>query len=199
MKSNTTGQELKEQLDLIQTMIAEGRQSTQSWGWSFLLWGVAYYIAAAWTMLGHTYWAWPVTMTVAIVLSAIIGSRVSRGHPETVFGRAIGSVWKVMGVTLFVVLAGLGVSGHYNIHVYMAIIGGMLAVANGTSSLILRWKMQFVCGLMWLGAGVAGSFGSENQAAIAFLAAVFFCQIVFGIYAMMLDARRRAPRGAAHV
>lgn len=199
MSRNTTEQELKEQLNLIQTMIAEGRRSTQSWGWSFLLWGVAYYVAAAWSTLGHSYWAWLVTMTIAVVLTGVFGARVSRGHPETMFGRAIGSVWKVMGVSLFIVLVALGVSGHYNIHVYMAIIGGMLAVAHGTSSLILRWKMQFACALVWLGAGVAGSFGPESQAAISFLAAVLFGQIIFGIYAMTLDARRRAPRGAAHV
>lgn len=199
MSSNTTEQELKEQLNLIQTMIAEGRRSTQSWGWSFLLWGVAYYVAAAWSTLGHSYWAWLVTMTIAVVLTGVFGARVSRGHPETMFGRAIGSVWKVMGVSLFIVLVALGASGHYNIHVYMAIIGGMLAVAHGTSSLILRWKMQFACALVWLGAGVAGSFGPESQAAISFLAAVLFGQIIFGIYAMTLDARRRAPRGAAHV
>lgn len=199
MNSNTTEQELKEQLNLIQTMIAEGRRSTQSWGWSFLLWGVAYYVAAAWSTLGHSYWAWLVTMTIAVVLTGVFGARVSRGHPETMFGRAIGSVWKVMGISLFIVLVALGASGHYNIHVYMAIIGGMLAVAHGTSSLILRWKMQFACALVWLGAGVAGSFGPESQAAISFLAAVLFGQIIFGIYAMTLDARRRAPRGAAHV
>ncbi len=194
--------DLKAQLNLIETMMAEGRKSSESWGWSFLLWGVAYCIAAAWSTLGHFTWAWPITMTVAAVLTGIIGARISRGQPETTLGRAIGSIWKVMGVALFVVLAGLGLSGHYDIHVYMAVIGGMLAVANGTSSLILKWKMQSLCALVWLAAGVAGSFGPDSQAEIAFLAAIFFCQIVFGIYAMALDARRRRERsrmdGAVH-
>lgn len=191
--------DLKAQLNLIESMMAEGRRSSESWGWSFLLWGVAYYVAAFWAALGHSNWAWPITMTAAGVLTGIIGARVSRGQPETTFGRAIGSVWKVIGVSLFIVLVGLGLSGHYDIHVYMAIIGGMLAVANGISSLILKWKMQMVNALVWLAAGVAGSFGPDSQAEIAFLAAVFFCQIVFGIYAMTLDARRRRQQsGAVH-
>ena len=189
---------LKAQLNLIEAMMAEGRRSTESWGWSFLLWGVAYYVAALWSALGHFTWAWPITMAAGGVLTGIIGARVSRGQPETTLGRAIGSVWMVMGTALFIVLVGLGLSGHYDIHVYMAIIGGMLATANGTSSLILKWKMQSVSALVWLGAGVAGSFGSDNQAEIAFLAAVFFCQIVFGIYAMTLDARRRRQQRAVH-
>ncbi len=190
--------DLKAQLNLIETMMAEGRRSSESWGWSFLLWGIAYYIAAFWAALGHSNWAWPVTMTATGILTGIIGARISHGQPETTLGRAIGSTWKVMGVSLFVVLLGLGLSGHYDIHVFMAIIGGMLAMANGTSSLILKWKMQFVSALVWLGAGVAGSFGSDNQASVAFLIAVFFCQIVFGIYAMTLDARRRRQQGAVH-
>lgn len=199
MQDDTTKQELQERLSLIESMMAEGRCSSESWGWSFLLWGLAYYAATAWAVLGHSNWAWPVTMGVAVVLTGVIGARISRGHPETTLGRAIGSVWWAAGTALFVVLLALGLSGRYDIHVYMAIIGGMLAVANGTSSLILKWKMQFVCALVWLGAGVAGSFGSDNQASIAFLVAVFFCQIVFGIYAMTLDARRRRRlHGAAH-
>lgn len=187
-----------EQLNLIETMMAEGRRSTESWGWSFLLWGLAYCVATAWSALGRSNLAWPVTMIATGVLTGVIGSRLSRGHPETTLGRAIGAVWSVMGSVLFVVLVTLGISGHYDIHVYMAIVGGMLAVANGTSSLILKWKMQFVCALVWLGAGIAGCFGTEMQTLICFLVAVFFCQIVFGAYAMIRDSRRNRPQGAIH-
>jgi hypothetical protein len=132
------------------------------------------------------------------VITGVVGTRISRGHPETTLGRAVGSVWQVMGCTLFIVLFALSMSGHNDIHVSMAIVGAMLAVANGTSSLILKWKMQFACALVWLGAGVAGCFGSGDQAGIAFLVAVFFCQILFGIYAMTLDARRRRQQEAIH-
>ena len=190
--------DLHGRVSMIENMMAEGRRSTESWGWTFLLWGVAYYVALAWSALGHGALAWPVTMIVAIAITGIFGARVSRGHPETTLGRAIGSVWKAMGTALFIVLVALGFSGHYDIHVAMAIIGGMLSVANATSSLILKWKMQFACAVVWLAAGVTGCFGSENQALIAFLVAIFFCQIVFGIYAMTLDARRRRQRSAVH-
>jgi hypothetical protein len=33
---------------------------------------------------------------------------------------------------------------------------------------------------------------------IVFLAAIFFCQIVFGIYAMIRESRRQRVQGAAH-
>ena len=47
MNSNPEELELKDRLNLIETMIAEGRRTTESWGWTFVLWGVAYYVAMA--------------------------------------------------------------------------------------------------------------------------------------------------------
>ena len=44
--------ELKDRLNLIETMIAEGRRTTESWGWVFVLWGLAYYVAIAWDIWG---------------------------------------------------------------------------------------------------------------------------------------------------
>jgi len=172
MMENAEKLELNDRLKLIESMMAEGRRKTESWGWSFLLWGVAYYIATAWATLGHSNFAWPVTMVAAGILTSVMAARMSSGHPETTLGRAIGAVWSAMGVSLFVVLICLGAGGRYDAHVFMAIIGAMLATATAC-------------------------FGSETVVSIAFLSATFFCQIVFGIYAMILDARRRQP-GAAH-
>ncbi len=45
-------QELKDRLSLIETMIAEGRRTTERWGWTFVLWGVAYYVAIVWVSVG---------------------------------------------------------------------------------------------------------------------------------------------------
>ena len=48
MNPNIQDQELKDRLSLIESMIAEGRRTTESWGWTFVFWGVAYYVAIAW-------------------------------------------------------------------------------------------------------------------------------------------------------
>jgi peptidoglycan/LPS O-acetylase OafA/YrhL len=58
--------------------------------------------------------------------------------------------------------------------------------------------MQFVCAVVWLASVVVASFGTEQQAFIAFLTATFLCQIVFGIYAMLCESRRRKQMGAVH-
>ena len=58
-------------------------------------------------------------------------------------------------------------------------------MANGASALILRWKVQFACAVVWWAAAVASCFGSDAQSMIVFLVAIFLCQIVFGIYGVI--------------
>jgi hypothetical protein len=196
---------LNDRLKLIESMIAEGRQGTARWGWTFILWGVAYLVATAWSSglvggpaWGRHYLAWPVTMIAAGIATGVAIVRMNKGQPATTLGRAIGATWRAMGISLFIVLMSLGFSGRYDTHVFVAIIGGMLGVANMASAIILKWKMQFACAVVWLASAVVACFGTEEQAGIAFLAATFFCQIVFGIYAMFLESQRRRQSGVVN-
>ena len=205
VNSQTNNMELAERLKLIESMMAEGRQRIESWGWSFVLWGVAYLVATAWSsgLVGGPAWsrhflAWPVTMIAASIATSVTISRMQKGEPATLMGRALGATWAAMGISLFIVLMSLVLSGRYDTHVFVAVIGGMLGVANMASAIILKWKMQFACAVVWLASAVAACFGTENQAGIAFLAATFFCQIVFGIYAMVHESRRRRQNGVIH-
>ena len=205
MSEETDSVELAERLKLIESMMAEGRQRTASWGWTFVLWGVAYLVATAWSsgLVGGPLWvqrylAWPVTMIAASIATGVGISRMKKGQPANTMGRALGATWAAMGISLFVVLMSLGLSGRYDQHVFVAIIGGMLGVANMASAIILKWKMQFACAVVWLASAVAACFGTVEQAGISFLTATFFCQIVFGIYAMILESRRHRQSGAAH-
>lgn len=198
MTQDADSQELNDRLDLIQSMIAEGRHATCNWGWLFVLWGVAYYVAFAWSAMGQSSIAWPVTMIAAGLVTGIIRGRRTRNHPRTGIRTAIGSIWLTMGVSLFVLMMSLGYSGRLDNHLSVAIMGSMLAIANGASGLILRWRMQFACALAWLAAAEVACFGTAAQGLIAFLAATFFCQIVFGIYAMIRESRRPRVQGEAH-
>ncbi|HEV2134920.1 MAG TPA: hypothetical protein VGR47_11850 [Terracidiphilus sp.] len=199
MTQETDKGELRERLDLIESMIAEGRRVTGNWGWAFVLWGVAYYAAFVWAWLGwNPMAAWPVTMITAGVVTAIVASRRARRRPRKGTVRAVSSIWLVMGVLLLVLMMSLAFSGRLDNHISLAVVGTMLAVANGTSSLILRWKMQFACALAWLGMAEVGCFGTQTQGLIAFLAATFFCQIIFGIYAMISESRQEQLNGEAH-
>jgi hypothetical protein len=199
MQDHTTEQELKDRLSLIESMIAEGRRNTESWGWTFVLWGVVYYLAIAWSAWGHSAWAWPVTISIGVVVTVVVVSLKIGNHPKTALGRAIGSIWFALGVSMFLLFLALGLSGRLtDQHLFVAVISAILGMANGASALILRWKLQFACAVVWWAAAVATCFGTDAQSMIVFLVAIFLCQIAFGIYGAVADAQGRKRRGAIH-
>jgi hypothetical protein len=202
MTGNFEEQELKDRLNLIENMIAEGRRTTESWGWTFVLWGVAYYVAIAWSAWGRSSLAWPSTMIVAALLTGVVASRKTGSRPATTIGRAIGSIWVAMGISMFLLFMSMGISHRFEEHIFVAIIGAMLGTANATSSMILKWKVQFAAAFVWWASAVVACFGNEKQTAIGFLVAIFFGQIVFGIYGMIAESRKRRllgrNQGAAH-
>jgi hypothetical protein len=199
-------QDLNERFALVESMIAEGRRSTESWGWVFLLWGVAYSVAIGWASWGRglSVWgsnyveigpakvglAWPVTMICSVILTLAIGLRKGGRRSGTASVRAIVSIWISVGVAMLLLFPALGASGRLEEHGFVAIVTAMLGVANGASGLILRWKAQIACAVVWWTASAIACFGSPAQTTIVFLAAIFLCQIVFGTYAMILESRR---------
>jgi hypothetical protein len=189
--------ELKERLNLIETMIAEGRRTTSVYGWIFVLWGVAYFVAIYLDAVIHFSLAWPVTMTSAALMTAIPCMSKRCGHPPTTTGRALGALWSGAGISMFIVLFSLGFSGRADLHIFVAVICGMLGAVNASSSMILKWKLQFACALVWWATTVYACFGKGHYLMPVFLAAIFLCQIVFGIYLMIREARARRE-GADH-
>lgn len=202
--SNIEEQDLKDRLSLIENMIAEGRRGTESWGWVFVLWGVAYYVAILWSstsflgpIWGREYLAWPVTMTLGCVLTIVIATRKRGKRPSTTISRAISAMWMATGISMFVLLLSLGLSGRSEQQVFIAVIAAMLGMTNAASSFILRWKVQFASAVVWWAAAVVSLFSTVTQSTIVFLVAIFFCQIVFGVYGMIAEARERR-QGAQH-
>jgi hypothetical protein len=199
MHDHTTELELKDRLNLIESMIAEGRRNTERWGWAFVLWGVVYYLAIAWSASGHSVWAWPVTMLIAVIVTVVVASLQVGNHPGTTLGRAIGSIWIALGISMFLLFLALGLSGRLSDqHLFVAVISAILGMANGASALILRWKVQFACAVVWWVTAVMTCFGSNAQSLIVFLVAIFLCQIVFGVYGVIGEAQERKRRGPIH-
>jgi hypothetical protein len=207
MATNGNELELTERLKLIESMIAEGRRSTTRWGWTIVLWGVAFYAAIAWSsgmfggpIWGQHYLAWPVTMIGTWLLNWTLLRRMHKRakSPMTTVKRAIVSIWTAMGISMFALLLPLGLSGRADQQVCVAVVATLLATANAASGMLLKWKAQFACAVVWWLASAASLFGTVTQSTIAFLAAIFFCQIVFGIYAMICESREQRKQDAIH-
>ena len=192
--------EIQDRLKLIESMLAQGRRTTERWAWSFVFWGLAYYVAILWTAVSHWPFAWLVTMMGAWLLHSVIVWSKHQGRtqrsPSTTVGRAIAATWIAMGISLASLLIALGFAGLFNQHIFVAIVASMLGVTNGATGMLLRWKAQIACAVVWWVAAVAACFGSEQQCTGVFLVAIFLGQIVFGIYGMICEARLRRQEAA---
>src|ERR1039457_812684 len=148
--------EMLDRLKLIESMMAEGRRSTQRWGRSFLLWGIGPLIAMRWAAhWPHAVWAWPVTMGVCIVINGlVVKARNRRGESETTTMRSVGAVWTCAGVTVVLLAVGAVWSGMVEFRCVYVALFALAAVAHGASSLTLRWWPQFLAALVWWVASV---------------------------------------------
>ncbi len=199
MNQETSAQDLNDRLKTIEGMLAEGRRSTGCWGWSFVLWGVAFYVAMGWSAWGQSAWAWPVTMVTAAVITWIVASTRAGGGAETTLGRAIAWLWRAAGISMFLLLFSIGISGKLTApQLSIAVASGMLGMTHAASAFTLRWKVQLGVAVIWWAAAVAACFATVNQAVIIFIIAIFVGMIAFGAYGMVRDGGTRSHRGAAH-
>jgi ABC-type enterochelin transport system permease subunit len=207
MDSLINAHELQERLALIETMIAEGRRKTESWGWTFVLWGFAYFVAIIWSgwaqvllpmpLLAGNRWAWPATMLGTAALTLLIGLKIGQHEATNTLSRTISSVWMGVGGSMLVIFPALSIAGRLDTHLFVALVAVMLGGINAASAMILGWKLQFACAVVWWLTSAAACFGSERQLLAVFLSALFLCQIVFGVYVMIRDgqARREVRHG----
>jgi len=93
--------ELKDRLSLIESMIAEGRRSTETTAGPSSF-GRGLLRRHRLDRLGlYRSLAWPVTMVAASALTGVFASRQKHSRPETTLGRAMSSIWTAMGVSMF--------------------------------------------------------------------------------------------------
>ncbi len=189
--TGSTRDELLQRVALMETMIAEGRCTTQRYGWVFVAWGLCYIIASLWAGMGpHGVWAWPACLTVTIVGVNLGLRRQRRAAAVSSMSRTLGAVWMAFGIGIMLFVGAVAASHRFDDVMFIAVICLFLGTVNVTSAAIYRWKMQGLAGAIWWAAGVTALFVSPEGAGIAFLVATFLSQIVFGCYLMVLENRR---------
>jgi hypothetical protein len=195
--------EIGERIALIESMMRAGRKNTEYWGWNFLLWGIAYLVAMAWSSFlphaGGSGLAWLVTMIFASLLTVMIARRRGRQQPQTDKSRSLTAIWTAVGCGIFVFAVPVAASGHMEGHAFIAAIEVLLGVAHIASGSTLRWPTQVAVGLVWWAAAIASCFVSERGTAVIFLTATLICNIGFGIYLMIRESRDKARARAAEV
>jgi len=200
-EGGVTREELVQRVALMEEMIAEGRQSTARYGWMFVLWGLTYFAAIAWTMtLPYTEWAWPACIAACSVVFGIVRTRQPRagGKIDNLRRHSLDAVWQVIGGGIILYLIAVIASGHGKETGYLASVLFFNGLANGVSARILRWWPQGAAAAIWWGCGTAMLIFTTRAEGIALFVTATFCgMILFGLYAMWLE-RRDAGMVQAH-
>lgn len=202
MTDQTNRQDLEERIGQIESMLMEGRRGTQRYGWSMVLWGTAYLVASAWSLWGNRpLLAWSVTMTAAVCLYVVIWrikAKAKRGA-TSIASRAMAALWISIGIALFVFTFSVSISGHWEIHSFMAGIEALLGAAYLATGIFLRWKIYLFLGFLWWAGAVSSCFVSLPQVGWIFLGLTVLL-IGTGTYLMILESHgANAPRRPAHV
>ena len=194
-----TESELLSRIDLIESMVQEGRKGTEYWGWVFVLWGAAYLIAIAWSYSSRMpQLSWPVTMIAATILTVVLASRKRRNKPQKPLSRAISAIWIACGAGIFIFCFSVASSGRMEVHSYFAAVELFLGVANCASSIALRWRGQFLIALLWFASAIATCFVNLKFVTPILLFDAFFGFLCFGLYLMYREQsdRKRSLRHA---
>jgi hypothetical protein len=185
--------EILNRLRLIEQMMAEGRRTTQRWGWMFLLWGIGPLIAMLWeAYLPRSILAWPVVIAVCVLVNGgVLKARKRRGEMRTTIMRSVGAVWASAGFTVLLLSVGAAWSGALDLRSLCVALFALAAVAHSTSSLILRWLPQFLPALVWWVAALAALLVPAAHLHILSAAALLLGNVVFGAW---LTQRERSHK-----
>jgi len=185
--------EVQDRLRLIEAMMAEGRRTTERWGWSLLLWGIGPLMAMWWAARWpHGAWAWPVTMSLcAIINGVVVKARRRPGKAETTTMRSVGAVWTCTGITVLFLAFGAVASRTLEFRFLYVAVFALAAVAHGTSSLILRWWPQFLAALVWWIASALAFVVPVGRLPQIAAFSLILANVVFGAWLTSREWRRR--------
>ena len=193
-EGGTSRDDLLQRIELMESMIAEGRQTTMRCGWIFVLWGLVNLVGETWQLRPqHSAWVWPICLGTGLVLQVVGLSLRKRERPRRCQGlqsRAVGAVWAMMGAAM-IVYVGAVLYTHFGWqYSYLSALLMIVGLAHAISAVILRWRVQgVVAGLWWAGAVAMLVFNSNRATRDIFLIEMCFGMIAFGVYVMLLEYR----------
>lgn len=193
--------ELVQRLELMETMIAEGRQTTMRCGWIFVLWGLVDLAGMGLQKeQPHSRWVWPVCLGTGVVLQVVglVLRKRDRPRCKGMQSRSVEAVWSMMGLAMAIYVFTALFTYFTWQYSYLAALLIIVGLAHAISATILRWPVQgVVAGIWWAGAVAVFVCNSHKAATWIFLIEMCFGMIAFGLYVMFLEGRSSAGRKGA--
>ncbi|MGB6746090.1 MAG: hypothetical protein WBE38_20745 [Terracidiphilus sp.] len=190
-------EDIVQRIELMASMVAEGRRFTARCGWIFLLWGVVDLAASSWRFFepdSHWVgaWSWPICL-IAGTVATLIGLAITRRDPnqgKNTWCRYVEAVWGMMGISL-AIYVGSAMARHLTWqNSYIAGLLVIVGMAHAISAAILRWRVQGVMAGIWWAGGIAAIFArSRGEVDLIMFLEMGLGMVLFGLYTMMLGRR----------
>jgi hypothetical protein len=203
--TGTSRDDLLKRLELMEAMIAEGRGFTTHNAWIFVLWGIVDLAGWSWEHFVDTrfagQWAWPICLIAGVVLT-LAGKALQKtppGIPNSIACGRVLAVWAMMGIAMAVYVASAMITHFTWQYSYVAALLMMVGMAHAISAVILRWRVQGVVAAIWWAGGAAIFFlNSWRATSLIMLIEMGLGMIAFGLYAMVIEARKGGPSVQHH-
>jgi hypothetical protein len=193
-EGGVTRDELVQRVELMASMIAEGRQLTFRCGWIFAVWG---FVGLAATGLLFfvpdsnwiEQWTWPICLMAGVVLTFVGRALQARQRScgLNIRSRTVEAVWGMMGLALAIYIT-TAMARHLTWqYSYIAALLIIVGLAHAISAFILRWRAQgVVAAIWWMGAIVALFAHSQRDVQLVMFVEMGLGMTLFGLYAMIL-------------
>tara|TARA_R110002072_G_scaffold49477_8_gene134458 strand:+ start:2808 stop:3380 length:573 start_codon:yes stop_codon:yes gene_type:complete len=174
-----------EQIQLIETMIANAKGNIGDSSVFYLLWGWLVFIAAAlnYVLLNHTSFenpwiGWMYLMILGGIISAVLGYKKGRTKKvQTYPERALKFLWLGFVITLFSVLWGMGIIGIKATYPILMLMYGLGTFVSGG---ILKFKPLIVGGILAWICGIIAFYCSFSYQLLLIMLAILFSYIIPG-------------------
>jgi multisubunit Na+/H+ antiporter MnhB subunit len=200
--AGTTRADLVQRLELMEQLIAEGRQYTGRNAWIFVLWGVVDLTAWVWQndspQLGGR-WAWPICLTAGVVLTLVgkMMQKSDQGYSRNDACSRVMGVWAMMGLAMGTYTASAILTHFSWQYSYIAGLLMMLGMAHAISAMLLRWRIQgLVAAIYWAGGVAIFAFNSWRATNAIMLFEMGIVMMLFGLYAMWREPKPSGLKGA---
>lgn len=200
-EDGTTRDDLVQRVELMERLIAEGRQYTGRNSWIFVLWGLVDLAAVAWQSYFWRFggrWAWPVCLATGVVLTFAgkVLQRKNQGYSKNDMCSRVMAVWGMMGLAMGIYVASAMLT-HFDWQFsYGAGLLMMFGMAHAISARFLRWRMQgLVAAVYWAGGVAIFVCNSGRATRDIMLFEMCIVMILFGLYAMWREPRSGGMKG----
>ena len=175
----------KEQLAIIEEMIAQSKLKISEgsvfyllWGWLVLSAATINYVLLIYTDFEHHYVSWPILMTLGGIISGIIGHRQDKkSRVKTYIDRAINYLWAAFTITLIAILITMVKFGVEVVYPMIIILYGLGTFVSGG---ILRFKPLIWGGVLcWVLGSIAVYLNFADQL-LVLIAAILGSYIIPG-------------------